>query len=303
MRHAAEAAQKSLQPLISMLGPRAAAITRSAAEFASACLTFLWTHLRYYLFRTKRYRLIYYDGRGQVEIVRLIFALGQMLPGRDYENVKLPITYIGPRQTDYDCPEFSKMQAEGRLVCNLDRVPVLEEVGGDFAVGQSPAIARYVARELNLMGRSEAEAASVDAVVEHVRDIRHAFATFRGSNSWFGEIDGHQPSVGRSSDSCVRERRNLRWWLRQLDKCVGDDGFAIGGRPSIADVSLYYCFGDVCEELQGGPYESGAEPFGDLSATRRALHAESPRVARIVERFPALPGVREYLEGREPQVF
>ena len=253
--------------------------------------------------KSKRYRLIYYDGRGQIEIVRFIFALGQKLPGRDYDNVRLPISYIGPRDTDYDCPEFNKVQAQGRLACNLDRVPVLEECGGGFALGQSPSISRFIGRELGLMGRDEAEAAQIDAVVEHVRDIRHAFATFRGSNSWFGEVDRQKSSDGRSSDTRVRERRNLRWWLRRLDSCVGDQGFAVGSRASIADASLYFCFGEVCAELKGGPYESAAEPFGDLAATRRAMQAESPNLARIVERFPSLPGVREYLECREPQAF
>ena len=34
-----------------------------------------------------------------------------------------------------------------------------------------------------------------------------------------------------------------------------------------------------------------------------AMQAESPRLVRIVDRFPSLPGVREYLETREPQSF
>ena len=183
-------------------------------------------------------------------------------------------------------------------------MPVLEVCGaGGFALGQSPAIARFIGRELGLMGRSDAEAAQIDAVVEHVRDIRHAFATFRGSNSWFGETDPDAPSGSPSSDTKTRERRNLRWYLRKLEKCVGDDGFTCGGRPSIADASIYFCFGEVCEELKGGPYESGAEPFGDAAATLRALRAESPRIARIVERFPTLPGVCEYLRTREPEAF
>ena len=57
----------------------------------------------------------------------------------------------------------------------------------------------------------------------------------------------------------MRERRNLRCWLRRLDSCVGDQGFAVGSRASIADASLYFCFGEVCAELKGGPYESAAE--------------------------------------------
>ena len=136
-----------------------------------------------------------------------------------------------------------------------------------------------------------------------MRDILHASETYRVSNTWFGEVYREQPRDRRSSDTRVREKRNLRWWLRHLERCMDDDGFVVGARPYIADASVYFCFGDVSDELKGGLNASGAESFGDRAATWRALHAESPRIARIVERFPALPGVREYIEGREPEAF
>ena len=47
----------------------------------------------------KRYRLIYYDGRGQIEMVRL--CARAEAAGRDYDNVRLPLTYIGPRPTGW----------------------------------------------------------------------------------------------------------------------------------------------------------------------------------------------------------
>ena len=174
-------AVKSTVHCCSML--RSAAGT-AAAVVAGAAAALLWRHIRARAGAT----VVYYDDAGRSRS-RFVFA-GNKLPGRDYDNFRLPMTYIGPRPTDYDCPEFTKVMLEGRLECNLDRVPVLEVCGeGGFALGQSPAIARFIGRELGLMGRSDAEAAQVDAVVEHVRDIRHAFATFRGSNSWFGETD------------------------------------------------------------------------------------------------------------------
>ena len=172
------------------------------------------------------------------------------------------------------------------------------------------------------MGQTYEDSAQINAIVEHVRDIRHAFATFKGSNTWFGEalLEG-TPSLEKandatksnntttttttrqSSDAATRENRNLGFWLRRLDDCVGDDGFAFAGAPSVADASVFFCFGETCPELRGGPYESGAEPFGDLRATRRALAAHGPRVARIVERVGAMAGVQAYLATREPQVF
>jgi glutathione S-transferase len=265
-----------------------------------------------------RWRLVYYDGRGQVEIVRLVFAMAGELPGRDYENVRLPLHYVGPNPKDYDCPRFNEVQAEGRLVCNMQRLPVLEEVGGSLSLGQSLSIIRYVGQQFGLMGRTYEDSAQINAIVEHVRDIRHAFATFKGSNDWFGDAlvdtddaaaaaaaaSDNSKRLGRlSSSATMRENRNLGFWLRRLNKCVGDDGFSYGGAPTVADASIFFCFGESCPELRGGPYESGAEPFGNLQATRCALDMHGSRVASIVERFRAMAGVHEYLSTREPMVF
>ena len=71
---------------------------------------------------------------------------------------------------------------------------------------------------------------------------------------------------------------------------MGDQGFAVGNRPSIADASLYFCFGEVCAELKGGPYESVAEPFGDLAATRSVL-----KLAGL--------GAREYVRDSSSSLF
>ena len=90
---------------------------------------------------------------------------------------------------------FARDKAAGNFRCNMDKLPVLEDVepatdasGSTVsdtdsseapatsdsvrAIGQSHAIARYIARLHGLMGCNELEAAHVDAVYECVRDIK-----------------------------------------------------------------------------------------------------------------------------------
>ena len=43
---------------------------------------------------------------------------------------------------------------------------------GDKQIGQSKAIERYIAKLTNMMGTNDIEAAQIDCVTEHIRDIK-----------------------------------------------------------------------------------------------------------------------------------
>ena len=62
---------------------------------------------------------------------------------------------------------------------NLKRLPVLE-VQGEM-IGQSRAIERFVAKDLGLMGKGKIDEAKIDAICEHVRDLRDAYQKARGN--------------------------------------------------------------------------------------------------------------------------
>ncbi len=103
-------------------------------------------------------------------------------------------------------------------------VPLLY-IDGVAAFGQSKAIERYLARQFGLMGANDVEAAKVDMVGEHVRDIKDKYAKAKaadGADKWFAE--------------------DLNQLLDKLSKVVamtGTAGHAVGAKLSLADVQIF----------------------------------------------------------------
>jgi glutathione S-transferase len=70
----------------------------------------------------------------------------------------------------------------------MDKVPILITDCAE-QIPQSKAIERYVARIVGMMGTNDVEAAQIDAVVEHVRDIKLEYqpAASISLEKWYGE--------------------------------------------------------------------------------------------------------------------
>ncbi|KAL1117626.1 hypothetical protein AAG570_003941 [Ranatra chinensis] len=101
---------------------------------------------------TSDYKLIYFNARGKAEHIRFIFAYA----GVDYEDCRVP---------KEKWPETKKSMPFGM-------VPVLEYEGR--TVGQSNAIARYLAKKFDLTGRDEWEALECDALVDTLSDLKQS---------------------------------------------------------------------------------------------------------------------------------
>ena len=101
------------------------------------------------------------------------------------------------------------------------------------------------------------------------------------------------PAVGETAS-----KRNIRWYAGRMERLVGADGFAVGSKLSLADVLIYYRFGDVLPEAG---HEKVAkhmrEPFGSLERTAKLLAAH-PRLAKIVANVAAIPNVQKWLAMR-----
>ena len=92
-----------------------------------------------------QYKLVYFNVRRRGEVSRLILAAA----GQQFEDVRL---------------EKAKWIAEYKAGAPLGHCPYLEvtENGKVFRLGQSFAIARFLARRFNLDGKNEYEKAEVD---------------------------------------------------------------------------------------------------------------------------------------------
>lgn len=65
---------------------------------------------------------------------------------------------------------MADFKAKGVLAPNLNRAPILYYKGQP--ISQSKTIERFVARKLGFMGADEIEEAQIDAITEHIRDVK-----------------------------------------------------------------------------------------------------------------------------------
>ncbi|KAK9506864.1 hypothetical protein O3M35_008723 [Rhynocoris fuscipes] len=98
-----------------------------------------------------KYKLLYFNARGKAEHIRFIFAYAE-------------VEYIDHRIPKEKWPEMKKSMPFGV-------VPVLE-IEGIGQVGQSNAIARYLAHKYGLAGKDALQALQCDALVDTLADLK-----------------------------------------------------------------------------------------------------------------------------------
>lgn len=177
--------------------------------------------------------LKYFNIRGVAEQNRILFAIGK----EKYKDTR----YDFDMKT-FKAPEFEAGKEAGEFKANLDRLPVLVTEEG-VTIGQSKAIGRFLARRFGMMGDTESQAAIVDSIVEHCRDINDAcgkkgFSAFAKSKTdeekaelrkeWF-ETD--MPSFLGKLDEAVKQH-------------CSEMGCAVGSKISLADVLIWMLLRD-----------------------------------------------------------
>lgn len=138
---------------------------------------------------------------------------------------------------DWSKPEFEAAKAAGDLVHNMDRAPILI-VDEKFTVGQSKAIARFVAQRFGFLGSNDIEAAQIDAFCEHVVDMKKCYMDVR-----IGKTDA---DLEQAKSDWVRGK--LVEWAQKVEKCMGSEGFAVGNKISLADITLHELFIDFLDD-------------------------------------------------------
>ena len=141
-------------------------------------------------------------------------------------------------------------------------MPILY-IDGKAVLGQSKAIERYLARTFGLMGSNDLEAAQVDMIGEHVRDIKDAYQKAKAAGNGDAFLSADLPK-----------------WLAKLEKCVsqtGKEGFAVGDKISLAGLQIY----SLCTEFFDNKDAAAAayKPLPRVAAVRgpRGAHAGASR--------------------------
>jgi len=207
-------------------------------------------------------RLTYFSSRGRAEPIRLLLVES----GTPFEERS-----VGLYHPTEKTPAFLEVKASGKLA--FDSLPLWEETDG-FAVVESDAILRHLARTRGLYGASDREAALCDMIREGMKDIRAELSRL---------FSVEPPGRAAVREALVGEV--LPRWLGYMDRILakneGGGGFIVGAQVTLADLSLYYLLESLTENELHGPL------------------AALPRLAAFKERIAARPNLARYLASPE----
>ncbi len=164
---------------------------------------------------------------------RIMFAIAKV----PFVDFRYPV--INGEET----PEFDADRDAGKLTINMDRLPILLYNGpeGESEIGQSKAIERFLAKKLGFYGSNELEGALIDMIMEHVRDIKQKY-----NDAKKGKKDAEL-----SAAKVAFITTDLPAWFAKLEKTLsGSDGFAIGNKLSLADISIHHIVSDYMDDLE-----------------------------------------------------
>jgi len=179
------------------------------------------------------------------------------------------------------------------------------------SVGQSVAINYIIATHTNLLGSNPGEAAQILAFGEHIKELREKYTsmvpygtepTAQALDTFFD--DATASDTTGPADGSKRGSRCLLWFMGRMEKLVGADGFAVGGKLSLADIQIFNAFADslTAEQALGDLPVHRREPFGSLARTQAAL-AKHPNLAKVVETVANNANIKKWMETRGKQGF
>lgn len=220
-----------------------------------------------------------------------MMAISGKFPGDGYNDVRVKGT----------------SDAGNSLDANLGRVPLCE--GPNGSIGQSGAINYFIASECGLLGSSSFEAAQIMNFTEHIKELNTAFRdsvpwgkepTEDGLNKFFEPNDA--TDFEGPADGSKRPSRGLLWFMGRMERLVGD-GFAVGGKLSLADVALFNVFADTLPEAEHADMPAWKrEPFTSSARTQAALAAH-PRLNACIQSVANNENAKKWMETRGPQGF
>lgn len=253
------------------------------------------------------YRLIYFDLRGIVEPVRLLLALA----GAQYEDVRYPMraaaSGFAPDKT------YLRDKALGKFAANMNSLPILQILEDDGSVvvseiGQSAAILRFLARKHGLCGLTELAQAAVDAICEHVRDVKQCWykckKAARQQPVWCGIITSAEepsPKDRWFADDLPRMLKAMEAALpapEEDSQRQPRSPWLVGSATTVADIAVYHLLATPQSVISG----SVASFFdGESDRVRDALEV-APRIQASVHALGRIDAIQQW-EFNRPDTF
>mmetsp|Transcript_96563 Transcript_96563/g.223902 ORF Transcript_96563/g.223902 Transcript_96563/m.223902 type:complete len:243 (-) Transcript_96563:153-881(-) len=223
------------------------------------------------------YKLHYFDARARAELCRWLFKVAKV----EFEDDRYSLSFGTPGDfSTIKRPEFDAAKASGLLDVSCGKVPMLEV--GKHKIGQSPAIERYLARELGLMGGSAIEGAHVDMLCEHINDFKQDYNKVKGVN-----------------DASEKEAGLKKWFDEDLPAKVklvekslpaGPGPFLVGKKVSLADLSWYM-------------FLAAPKGYFDNAEGAKKAFESCPRIKAAMEAVGQIRELQEWLKVRPDTPF
>ena len=221
--------------------------------------------------------LKYFDAKGAAEVTRVLLALGDM----SYEDSRYKIEV--KEGGGFATPGFTADKESGALASNMNRAPVML-IDGQL-LGQSKAMERFVAAQAGLLGSSAVEAAIIDSVSEHVRDVRDAQRA-KGFSAFSRDKTDEEKAAAKAEwfDD------DLPSWLLRLEACVApiEEIVCGGDKPTYAAVCVWAL-------LREGSTE-------DVELTSKAA-AGCPTLNKMADAVAHHPKVVGWMQSRPATMF
>ncbi|XP_071178781.1 probable glutathione S-transferase 7 [Mytilus edulis] len=196
------------------------------------------------------YKISYFNFMGLAELARI------MLSAADKE---------------FEDDRFEKEEwPQRKLNTPSGQVPVLTH--GDKQIPQSMAIARYLARDLDLYGKNNMENTMCDVVLECINDV------IKETLKLFLEQDEtKKPDIEKNLMEVVYPR-----FLSHLEKMLKEDNkeWLVGDKLSVADLAFF----DLMNRLTAKKGDS--------------IFDSSPTMKKHSEKITSIAGVQKWLERR-----
>lgn len=203
-----------------------------------------------------KYTLTYFNFRARAELARLIFAVAKV----EYEDERIrPEAWLD---------EYKPYTPFGQL-------PVLRVDGHEIC--QSHTIARYLAREFGLAGKTSLEQARTDMVVECIDDMmRTIMPAFREKN------EAKKNAMRRTYAD------ELPVFMGMMEKLLisnnGGDEYFVGDEMTWADLAVMNCW----HWIPGFGVTPELAKYPKLNEHKKRIESQ-PQVADWIKRRPITP--------------
>ena len=207
-------------------------------------------------------KLTYFDLPGRAESIRLAFAVGNTA----FIDNRIP---------------FSEWK-ELKSTMPMEALPVLTLQDGT-QIPQARAIARLVARSLDLYPKDFLEACICDIIMDSCDDL-----VVKVNAEGRGMEQTQKEKVRRDGIT----HGTLFSYLQKIDAFIlkhGKNGHAVGGQLTIADIFIFAYLTNIISGFYDGIPSNALDPFSSIQAVRKTVGSHERVVAFYANRRELKP--------------